>query len=243
VATLKRAATLQRNSASIRRAPDVVSPVKYCSGCASHHEISAFLPSQFTSDGWTDVCLASIRHAAQRDREARERRLEEAKAAATTPATKRCRTCRTEKPLAQFSPHRLARDGFRHDCRHCVKLGRAKSKTATAAHLARSRERAAKPEVRVRNRFNAKAWDTENPQAAQARKMVNRAKRKGLLIPPATCQIDGCSAAVHDAHHSDYGKPLSVLFVCRSHHRRLHLGASLKPRPGVSRRRARLPRT
>ena len=39
------------------------------------------------------------------------------------PATKVCRSCRIAKPLEQFSRHRLAKDGHRHDCCRCVKQG------------------------------------------------------------------------------------------------------------------------
>ena len=103
------------------------SRTKRCTGCNEHHPLEAFLSSPFTPDGFTDKCLAAIRRAAQRDREAREQRYRPAHAKAEAePITKACRSCKKPKPFDQFTEHRLAKDGHRHNCKACVKAQRAK---------------------------------------------------------------------------------------------------------------------
>src|SRR5271166_6209119 len=49
---------------------------------------------------------------------------------------------------------------------------------------------------------------------------VSKAIREGRLRP-TPCAICGGPFAVH-AHHPDYSKPLDVVFLCPSHHVRLH---------------------
>jgi hypothetical protein len=68
-----------------------------------------------------------------------------------------------------------------------------------------------------------------------------RAKRRGEVTPPATCQITECEATNLVAHHSDYSRPLDVLFTCRRHHALLHSGVELRVKPGVPSRLKRLP--
>lgn len=54
----------------------------------------------------------------------------------------------------------------------------------------------------------------------RAQLMVSRAIQRGRLTRQA-CEI--CGEAKTDAHHDDYTQPLAVRWLCRLHHRRLHL--------------------
>jgi len=56
---------------------------------------------------------------------------------------------------------------------------------------------------------------------ALARKVVTRAVRSGELKKPSCCEL--CKEAVRvSAHHIDYGRPLSVLWLCDSCHGNVH---------------------
>lgn len=59
----------------------------------------------------------------------------------------------------------------------------------------------------------------------QARLAVRRAVEAGTLVKNP-CQV--CGAAKVQGHHSDYTKPLDVMWLCQTHHRQLHAKAESK---------------
>jgi hypothetical protein len=153
-----------------------------------------------------------------------------------------CRACKRVKPPTEFSSHRLAKDGHRHDCKSCVKVGHAKTKAKTKAQIAKLMEQATQPQRRIANRVAVKAWKQRNPQAVHARTVLARAVRKGKVEREHICQVADCDRATSDAHHHDYSAPLEVVWLCSQHHRRLHHGAHLTLKPSVSPKLARLPK-
>lgn len=66
-----------------------------------------------------------------------------------------------------------------------------------------------------------KLQEKRYPDHIKARELVKRAIKSGKLIK-GTCIICGCKDVV--AHHTDYSKPLDVIWMCRKHHRELHDG-------------------
>lgn len=56
-----------------------------------------------------------------------------------------------------------------------------------------------------------------NPLHLKAREMVSKAIKSGLLIRPDSCQECQSHGKVF-AHHSDYSKPLCVVFLCHKCH-------------------------
>jgi hypothetical protein len=60
-----------------------------------------------------------------------------------------------------------------------------------------------------------------NPEQNMARSLLNDAIRTGKMTKGA-CVI--CGEVRTQGHHSDYSKPLDVIWLCQSHHRQLHLG-------------------
>ena len=76
----RRASALSAPQPEAKLVASAPAETKYCTGCQTHHPRSAFLVSRFTPDRLTDNCLAAIRRIAERDRLARERRLQELEA-------------------------------------------------------------------------------------------------------------------------------------------------------------------
>ncbi len=74
-----------------------------------------------------------------------------------------------------------------------------------------------------RERISArqKKWYLDNKQKTWARNIVLRAVKKGDLVRPEVCERCGTDGTI-DGHHFDYSKPLEVLWLCRSCHRREH---------------------
>jgi hypothetical protein len=60
-----------------------------------------------------------------------------------------------------------------------------------------------------------------NPEKVRAKNRVQRAVRSGRL-ERGPCRI--CGEANSEGHHSDYSKPLDVVWLCRKHHKDLHYG-------------------
>ena len=66
------------------------------------------------------------------------------------------------------------------------------------------------------------AWRLKNRHKTRAHGAVASAIKKGLIKSPAKCeQCNKKSNNLH-AHHSDYSKPLDVLWLCASCHSKLH---------------------
>ena len=65
----------------------------------------------------------------------------------------------------------------------------------------------------------------ENPEKIKCYKLVYKAVKKGILLRKP-CQF--CSKEKVQGHHPDYSKPLDVIWLCSSCHKKLHLGTSKK---------------
>ena len=63
-------------------------------------------------------------------------------------------------------------------------------------------------------------WQAANPQAVWAWQCLRTALRRGL-IQRLPCEV--CGAEPTDAHHENYHEPMRVKFLCRKHHRALHM--------------------
>ena len=62
-------------------------------------------------------------------------------------------------------------------------------------------------------------WRRANPAKYEAHLAVQRALNTGEL-DKETCEVCGVEAV--DAHHDQYNEPLTVRWLCRRHHTRLH---------------------
>lgn len=74
-----------------------------------------------------------------------------------------------------------------------------------------------------------KKWRRDHPgvQAAlvaewkKKNKEKIRAKNRACRIPMKPCEMCGTEIDVH-RHHPDYDKPMDIIFLCRTHHKRVH---------------------
>lgn len=78
--------------------------------------------------------------------------------------------------------------------------------------------------------YTFESCEAERLVRHHAWKLVRAAVRSGQLIKPETCSRCG-KGGVIEGHHPDYTKPLEVVWLDRSCHRRLHkeLRAKLLP--------------
>ena|SRR3990167_5247089 len=64
-------------------------------------------------------------------------------------------------------------------------------------------------------------WVRNNKHKRNAHQKVNRYIKSGK-IKKENCKI--CNSEKSVAHHEDYSKHLEIIWLCRLHHRQLHLG-------------------
>ena len=63
----------------------------------------------------------------------------------------------------------------------------------------------------------------KNKERKQAQECVRVALKQGLLVRPKQCELCGTQCTPH-GHHDDYGKQLTVRWVCVPCHREIHGG-------------------
>ena len=68
----------------------------------------------------------------------------------------------------------------------------------------------------------ARAEGRVDVEKVAARHAVNNAVARGLLTRGTCAMTDETCRGRIEAHHSDYSRPLDVVWLCSWHHRRLH---------------------
>ena len=230
------------------RAPDAL-PVG--GGDAAPASISASLCEQCGQHpklGSLKRCKSCIQAAADADRQHRteaearvKARTAKDKPSLPFPPKRICRTCHKHKPLDAFAKHNRSIDGRRKSCKGCVKAGRAITKPRTAEQLEKAKASAAKPESREKNRQAVADWSSRHPEAVRARRILRQAVKRGQIVPPPVCQIEGCENGRVLGHHPSYAKPLTVLWCCAHHHKLIHSGVLLALKNGTPKSLARIP--
>lgn len=65
-------------------------------------------------------------------------------------------------------------------------------------------------------------WRKANPEKVFAHKMVAAALKAKKIKNPGYCQKCKTKTNYLDAHHEDYRKPLDIIWLCISCHRKIH---------------------
>lgn len=159
-----------------------------------------------------------------------------------------CNLCKKDKEEDLFE-FRKDRGSYRKTCKECrnererskyplkAKELSEKRKVVRAKNLDECNEKARirywakrddllqkakkRPSYRNRSSDSFKKWRTKNKHKCAAQQAVTRAIKNGKLIRPEKCCI--CARIEKlNAHHSDYSKPIDVIWVCVPCHRKLH---------------------
>lgn len=148
--------------------------------------------------------------------------------------TKVCQTCRARKLHAEFAPHNGSADGRRNHCRICMATGRRLVRAETQEQKARRKERQSRPQWQRSHARALTRHEKRFPKAARAVRIALTAFHAGKLQPAEHCQADGCNySGKLEKHHHDYDQPLSVLWVCPTHHRQGHSRGIIVTAPGI----------
>ncbi len=137
---------------------------------------------------------------------------------------KQCSICKKEKEinLVKFKPNKISKDGLTSYCRDCKqKIDRVYSRK----YRQKNPEWKKKDNKRmIKNGVIQKSvemWRKKNPEKYKAYKIFAEALRKKIL-KKEPCIV--CDEIKVDGHHSDYSKPLDVIWICHNHHKKFHAG-------------------
>ena len=138
---------------------------------------------------------------------------------------KTCFKCGESKPLDDFYRHPKMADGHLNKCKACSKSDVSQHRHGAGRDrvLAYDVARAKTPK-RIANRaVVVSRWEQAYPERKRAQAAVRRAVRRGDLQPWPACSLpDGCDATKVVAHHTDYSRPLTVVWLCQAHHKQAH---------------------
>lgn len=156
-----------------------------------------------------------------------------------------CRKCIETKPLEAFTTSAKSKNGKINLCKECGRLAaknyykrnRGKkieyskkySKTSKGYSVRLKYLNSAREIINKRVRENTtteqraairRKQNELYPQKYKARSVLRTALCRGI-IQKEPCCICGSTKAI-EAHHTDYNKPIDVMWMCRSHHRAWH---------------------
>lgn len=149
---------------------------------------------------------------------------------------KQCRAeCGEVKPLTDFYKHPRMLDGRRNICKEChkarVRANRSKRveqyreyerSRASLPHRVEARREYAKTERgRAAVRRSQARQRVLHPEKCRARNKLSNAVRDGRVVRPGQCSKCQVECAPH-GHHTDYSKPLDVVWLCGDCHREEH---------------------
>lgn len=132
-----------------------------------------------------------------------------------------CRGCGELLPLNSFPTDSNRPDGHRAQCRACKsKYDREHRKIVDPAHT-RELHRSSRKNHPEKLAARRRRFRKNHPDKNRAHRMIYKAVRCGRIVKSEICQCCGVSENI-EAHHQDYEKPLSVIWLCRGCHRSKH---------------------
>jgi hypothetical protein len=141
------------------------------------------------------------------------------------PKFKKCSKCNQQKEKSEFYKNSGTSDGLGSWCKDCERSRDRKTYTkiyrkTEGYHQAKEKYRNS-PKYKNGLREREKRYRSHNLEKRRAQESVKAAKKAGRLVAPRFCQI--CKhEGILFAHHSDYSRPLDVLWVCPLCHAKIH---------------------
>lgn len=130
-----------------------------------------------------------------------------------------CSCCKAEKPFSDFQVRKLSKDGFTASCRLCLKeRDRARYPKEKERRKQNHADYMASTKGKEVHKAAVEKWKQQNKVKRAANVLLGNAVRSGKIVP-LPCWICGEKA---EAHHPDYDQPLSVIWLCPSHHKQAH---------------------
>ena len=126
--------------------------------------------------------------------------------------TKKCTKCKKVQSIDMFCTNRFLEDGKSIWCRSC----RTKSRMDWYRRNKAKHHAAQKRWYEKRGRIR---YEKVGERKREIYREVRKAVKNGT-IKKTSCVI--CGKLPTEGHHSDYGKPLDVIWLCIRHHNQAH---------------------
>lgn len=126
-----------------------------------------------------------------------------------------CYTCKKQKESSDFHRDKSRKRGFDFRCKDCIKeYNNDRRRKDPERYRLRDRE------YNLRNKHKrneySRIYNQKNKYKIRTHYLVGQALKEGLIVK-MSCEI--CKETNTEAHHDDYGKPLTIRWLCRWHHR------------------------
>lgn len=140
--------------------------------------------------------------------------------------TKICRKCNNKKDIKEFYVHKQSKDGHLWTCIDCFsRLSAEHRRTLPESRKAYNRKRRqAKGLTTEQKKAGAKylqLWREKNRIKYASHLLVNNAIKYGKIVKKVFCEHCYKKEKL-EGHHNDYHKPLEVIWLCVSCHRKFH---------------------
>ena len=133
---------------------------------------------------------------------------------------KTCFKCGVAKDLSEFYRHNEMADGHLGKCKDCTKRDVTENRNR---NLKRIREY---DRMRARTKKHAdrnRKWAIDNPEKVRAQQYLHNWTARGKIKKPDICELCGEKPLRIVGHHTDYSKPLDVMWLCDRCHRNWHV--------------------
>lgn len=131
-----------------------------------------------------------------------------------------CIKCNKEKSVTEFYKHSAMKNGSLNKCKDCCITESKKNRIKNEQHyIEYEKKRSSLPKRKELNKKTVSKFRKDFPEKYRAQSSVGYNIKVGKLVRQP-CAICG-ELKVH-AHHTDYSKPLEVVWLCPKHHKEAH---------------------
>lgn len=136
---------------------------------------------------------------------------------------KTCTICKKLRPLELFSKHPMGKNGLDPQCKKCRSL-HYKEYAKKERSKSKSRARTKKYREAHKDILKARHKAVRNTLKGKARRMIESRLRKNTIQRQLciVCKKLHQKEVKAQAHHSDYHKPLDIMWLCVQHHSAWH---------------------
>ena len=136
-------------------------------------------------------------------------------------AIKKCFKCGKEKDVEEFYKHKMMKDGRLNKCIECARIDSRRHRIENIDAVREyDRARGMSPKRISENKKRMKKFIINNKEKYIAWNSAAYALARGKIVKKP-CEVCGTTERI-EMHHSDYSKPLDVVFLCSVHHKRAH---------------------
>lgn len=136
--------------------------------------------------------------------------------------TKVCKICCYQKNKQQhFARNSKMVDGFINFCKLCVAAKKRKRRIFDEASREYDQRRGLTTERKEHFKNNQRKHREKYPEKYKARTALGNAVRSGLVVKPNKCAVCPRINGRITGHHTDYSKPLTVVWLCSLCHARV----------------------